>query len=92
MSWYCAAKAGWINPWTGLFALPATVLLGPFLGYALAWSVAAFLEGAMEERQTRRNDPDTSEKPFVPPASVERIDEIRAFGTIHRLNDERLRE
>jgi len=87
-----AAKAGWFNPWMGMLVLPPMILFGPFAGFALAWFIAAFLEGAMEERQTRMTDPETSEKKFVPPASVDRRDESRVFGTIHRLKDERIRE
>lgn len=92
MSLFLAAKVGWFNPWMGMLVLPFMILFGPFAGFALGWFVAAFLEGAMEERQTRRSDPETSEKLFVPPASVERINESRVFGTIHRPNDERIRE
>ena len=92
VSWVLGVNARWFNPWMCILVLPPMVLLGPFVGFALAWFVAAFLEAAMEEHQTRSKDPETSEKNFVPPASVERIDESRAFGLIHRLNDERIRE
>ena len=53
VSWFVGVNARWLNPWMGILVLPLMVLLGPFVGYALAWGVASFLEGTMEERQTR---------------------------------------
>jgi hypothetical protein len=92
MSLRLAAKVGWFNPWMVMLVLPLTIVFGPFVGFAVAWFAAAFLEGAMEERQTGTIDPELSEKPFVPPASVERIIESRTLETTHCPNDERIRE
>lgn len=67
VSWIVGVNARWLNPWMGILVLAPMILLGPFLGYALAWFAAAFLEGAMEERQTRRAEAQTSDKYIDPP-------------------------
>jgi hypothetical protein len=53
IAWYSEVESGFLDPWSIFWVVPCILIFGPPGGFVLTWLLVAFVQGVMDERNTR---------------------------------------